>query len=180
MNDQMLNEGLLAERMMQQAMWLEWLQPFLYCLLAIAVVSLVIVLLDLAMLCWKEFHPADMQVTTKARTETAPVREATSTSIAVVKTQSYDAIKVLFLLLCVCQFSPVAFAQDQSTALNTAIRDGELKQVKTLLAQGVNINAQDADGTTPLMHAVVNAEADCVKLLLDQGADPNLSNKAGA
>ncbi|HEX4949648.1 MAG TPA: ankyrin repeat domain-containing protein, partial [Blastocatellia bacterium] len=42
------------------------------------------------------------------------------------------------------------------------------------------VNAQDADGTTPLMHAVVTAEADCVKLLLDQAADPNLSNKAGA
>ena len=73
-----------------------------------------------------------------------------------------------------------ALAQGQAQSLNTAIRDGDHRQVKTLLAQGANINAQDADGTAPLMHAVVNAGADCVKLLLDKGADPNLSNKAGA
>lgn len=71
-------------------------------------------------------------------------------------------------------------AQEQAQSLNAAIREGELKQVKALLASGANINAQDADGTTPLMHAVVNAGADCVKLLLDKGADPNISNNAGA
>ncbi len=92
------------------------------------------------------------------------------------KQQSYDAIKVLVLLLCCGACSPVIFAQ----SLNAAIRDGDQQQVKSLLAKGANLNAQDADGTTPLMHAVVNAGADCVKLLLDKGADPNLSNKAGA
>lgn len=76
MNDQMLNEGFFSEQMLQQAMWLEWLQPFLYGLLAIALVSLVIVLLDLAMLCWKEFHAPPAQETTKARTTVAPVSEA--------------------------------------------------------------------------------------------------------
>ncbi len=180
MNDQMLNEGLLSERMLQLSAWLEWLQPFLYGLLTIAVVSLVLTLLDLAMLCWKEFHPAAAQETTNARTKTASVSEARSESAASLKKPSYRAIKVLFLLVCGCPFSPAIFAQDQSQALNTAIRDGDQKQVKTLLAQGANINAQDVDGTTPLMSAVVNAEADCVKLLLAKGADPNLSNKAGA
>ena len=82
------------------------------------------------------------------------------------------------LLLVAMLLCSVASAQDHS--INSAIRDGDLKQVKTLLSQGTNLNAQDADGTTPLMYAVVNAGADCVKLLLDKGADPNLSNKAGA
>lgn len=74
MNDQMMNEGIWPT-WLQQAAWLEWLQPFLYALLAIAVVSLVLTLLDLAMLCWKEFHPAATQETTKARTKAAPVSE---------------------------------------------------------------------------------------------------------
>ena len=91
--------------------------------------------------------------------------------------QSLLTIRVLLLLTC---FSLVSLGQAQSPSINTAIRDGDLKQIKTWLASGANINAQDADGTTPLMHAVVNAGADCVKLLLDKGADPNLSNKAGA
>ncbi len=160
-------------------MWLEWLKPFLYVLLAIAVVSLVLALLDLALLCWQEFHAARAPKTNKARTKLTPVSEVKQESADVRKQQSYDAIKVLVLLLCCGAFSPVIFAQ----SLNTAIRDGDLKQVKTLLAKGANVNAllvEAADGTTPLMHAVVNAGADCVKLLLDKGADPNLSNKAGA
>lgn len=100
MNDQMLNEGLLSERMMQMTAWLEWMQPFLYCLLVLALVSLAIALFDLAMLCRKEFHSTESQETTKA----TPVREATKVSVAALKKQSYDAIKVLLLLLCCCQF----------------------------------------------------------------------------
>ena len=175
MNDPMMNEGVWPT-WLQQAMWLEWMQPFLYALLALAVISLVIVLLDLAMLCWKELHAADAPKTNKARTKLTPVSDVKQESAGVLKHQSYDAIKVLVLLLWCGAFCPVIFAQ----SLNTAIRDGDLKQVKALLAQGANINTQDANGTTPLMYAVVNAEADCVKLLLDKGADPNLSNKAGA
>jgi hypothetical protein len=74
-NDQMLNEGFMSERMLQLTAWLEWLQPFLYGLLAIAAVSLVLTLLDLALLCWREFHPAEAQATTTARTKTASVSE---------------------------------------------------------------------------------------------------------
>lgn len=175
MNDPMMNEGIWPT-WLQQAMWLEWLQPFLYGLLAIAVVSLITAVLDLAMLCWKEFHAARTQKANKDRTKLTPVSDVKQESAGVLKPQSYDAIKVLILLLCCGAFSPVSFAQ----SLNAAIRDGDLKQVKALLAKGANVKAQDADGTTPLMHAVVNAQADCVKLLLDKGADPNLSNKAGA
>ncbi len=179
MNDPMLNEEFGAapiQTWLQHFAWLEWVQPMLYGLLVIALVSLVFTLLDLVMLCWKEFYTA--QHTTKAHK--APRRQAKSESVAALKNQSYYTIKALLLLTGCCACNQPLLAQTHSPALHTAIRDGNLKQVKTLLAQGTNINAQDADGTTPLMHAVVNAEAVCVKLLLDQGADPNLSNKAGA
>ncbi len=86
----------------------------------------------------------------------------------------------LMILLCCWSGSIVINGQDNFGQLTTAIRDGDLRQVKSLLAKDANINATDANGATPLMHAVVNAGADCVKLLLAKGADPNLSNKAGA
>ena len=75
MNYQMMSEGLRPWQMLQLTAWLEWMQPLLYCLLAIALVSLVLTLLDLAMLCWKEFHSPRAQETTKARTKAAPVKE---------------------------------------------------------------------------------------------------------
>ena len=100
MNDQMMNEGVWPT-WLQQAMWLmEWLQPLLYGLLAIALVSLVLTLLDLAMLCWKELHPAHVQETTNARS--APMNEAKNESEVAMKNQSYYTIKVLLLLLCCC------------------------------------------------------------------------------
>lgn len=183
MNDQMMNEGFWAAQnntWLQLAMWMEWMRPFLYCLLAIAVVGLLLTLLDLTLLCWKEFYTSRSQKRASTHLKAAPVSEARTESAVPIKQQSLYAIKALFLLLCCCQFGSVAFGQDQPQTLNAAIRDGDQKRIKSLLAKGVNINAQDADGTTPLMHAIVNAEADCVKLLLDKGADPNLSNKAGA
>jgi ankyrin repeat protein len=173
MNDPMMSEGIWPT-WLSQVMWLEWMRPFLYCLLAIAVVSLVLALLDLALLCWKEFHTES----TKTSAKTEPRRKAGNE--AVIQAKSTPLIRALFLLACCWQVSPVVWAQEHSPALNTAIRNGDLKQVKSLLAKGANINAQDADGTTPLMHAVVNAGADCVKLLIEKGADPNLSNKVGA
>jgi len=73
MDDQMMSEGFWFGQMLQLTTWLEWLQPLLYCLLAIAAVSLVLTLFDLTMLCWKEFHTAAQQETTNARTEMAPL-----------------------------------------------------------------------------------------------------------
>lgn len=151
MNDQMLNEGFMSERMLQLPAWLEWMQPFMYCLLAIAVVCLLLGLLDMAMLCWKDCHPAAAKETTKAQAQTASVREARSEPAVSLKNQSHSLIKVMFLLLFCSPFGPGIFAQDQSQALNTDIRDGNLQQLKTNLTKGANINAPDADGTTPLM-----------------------------
>ena len=89
MNDQMLNEGFMYERMLQLTVWLEWMQPFLYCLLATAVVSLLLTLLDMAMLCWKECHPAAAQETTNAQAQTASVSEVKNVPSAARKLLSH-------------------------------------------------------------------------------------------
>ena len=173
MNDEMINEGLWSWRMSQLTAWMEWLQPLLYCLLALVSICLLLTLIDLALLLWEEFHSPKPQAIPSASTAS----EATA--------EPKIAISQLVLLVAMLLFGVTGtVAQDLSpsntASLNTAIREGDLKQIKTLLAHGTNLNTQDADGTTPLMLAVVNAEADCVKLLLDKGADPNLSNKTGA
>src|SRR5262249_11430067 len=64
--------------------------------------------------------------------------------------------------------------------LAKAIRDGDLKTVRAQLDAGVDVNARDADGNTPLLLAAVYAGPECVELLLKKGADVNAANKAGA
>ena len=71
-------------------------------------------------------------------------------------------------------------APPATESLFQAIQNGDTASVKRLLNQGIDANAQDADGTPALMSAVLYGGADCVKLLLDRGANPNGRNAAGA
>jgi hypothetical protein len=59
-----------------------------------------------------------------------------------------------------------------------AAENGNLDQVKRLLAEGVNIEATtDPSGSTPLMLACSAGHADVAKLLLENGADLHARNK---
>jgi len=51
--------------------------------------------------------------------------------------------------------------------------------VKELLDDGKTPNVRQSDGTTPLMIAVSNGDADIVALLLTKGADPNARGQGG-
>lgn len=75
-----------------------------------------------------------------------------------------------------------AFAEAQSLTpefLNT-LRQGEVKQLRVALDRGASVNARDAKGNTPLLHAVVYGDLAAVQLLLDRGADVNVTNAAGS
>lgn len=63
--------------------------------------------------------------------------------------------------------------------LAKAIRDGDLKAVRAQLDTGLDVNARDADGNTPLLLAAVYAGPECVEWLLKKGADVNAANKLG-
>ena len=65
-------------------------------------------------------------------------------------------------------------------ALLNAAGKGDNAKVTELLAQGANVNVQNAAGGTPLIEAVYNNHADTVKLLLEKGADPNVRKTDGA
>lgn len=68
------------------------------------------------------------------------------------------------------------------TPLLAATRDswhGRAEAVMTLLANGANAQAADAEGNTPLHGAVLSGEAIVAAMLLDAGAAINALNKAG-
>jgi ankyrin repeat protein len=60
-----------------------------------------------------------------------------------------------------------------------AIRDADAQAVRTLIDDGADVDARDADGNTPLILAAFYARPECVALLLEKGADANAANKAG-
>ncbi len=59
------------------------------------------------------------------------------------------------------------------TPLHYAARYGDLKTIRTLVKKGVNLEAQDNHGCTPLANAVSSKQAEAARLLLAAGADPN-------
>jgi ankyrin repeat protein len=61
-----------------------------------------------------------------------------------------------------------------------SIRAGDLAGVRSELAGGVDVNARDPEGSTPLMYAALyTSDTACMRMLLEHGADPNASNGAG-
>jgi uncharacterized protein len=65
------------------------------------------------------------------------------------------------------------------TALLFAARQNDLESVKVLLKAKADINGTAADGTTPLLIAIVNEHRTLAKYLVDQGANLNLSDDKG-
>lgn len=51
--------------------------------------------------------------------------------------------------------------------------------IRQLIAEGVNLNAYDALGHTPLHWAVISGDVSIVELLLKAGANPNILSLEG-
>jgi ankyrin repeat protein len=54
---------------------------------------------------------------------------------------------------------------------------GDADKLKRLLNAGVNIEARDVNGSTPILIATANNHTNIVKILLDAGANPNEKNR---
>jgi ankyrin repeat protein len=65
-------------------------------------------------------------------------------------------------------------------SIHNAVRNGNLKRVKELLNQGVNINARDQAGFTPLHAAAFARRLNVVQELLKRGAHVNPRNMWGS
>jgi ankyrin repeat protein len=66
-------------------------------------------------------------------------------------------------------------ASDGSALIN-AVRHSNLDRVRSLLNNGEDVNARDADGNTALHYV---KDPDCARLLLERQADPKLANLGG-
>ncbi len=65
------------------------------------------------------------------------------------------------------------------TALIFAARQNDRESARILIDAGADINETAADGTSPLMIAIVNGHYALAAYLLDKGADPNAADAKG-
>lgn len=87
----------------------------------------------------------------------------------------------------VWRYSPGQQQKRQLGSLIDAAAAGDAQAVEAALAAGVDVNARDADGTTPLMHAARGRgpnftptdHAEVVELLIQRGADVNAKTDTG-
>src|SRR5262252_5263482 len=63
-----------------------------------------------------------------------------------------------------------------SPDLLVAVRNGDHAKVQKLLGAGADVNTADNEGTTALMHSVIESDVRMMKLLMDHHADINAKN----
>ena len=56
---------------------------------------------------------------------------------------------------------------------------GNVEEVKQLIKEGADVNAQNNKGDTPLHMAVGSGQIDLVELLISEGADVKITNNKG-
>src|SRR5215471_2170621 len=79
------------------------------------------------------------------------------------------------IALLLSSVNAVLFAAGSSDLL-IGIRNGDHSGVQKLLAAGADVNTVDSDGTTALMHSVIESDVKMMKLLIDHGAKVNAKN----
>lgn len=70
-------------------------------------------------------------------------------------------------------------ANENSRLLAQAAWDGDLGRIRALLQAGVDIDAEDRRGLSPIHAAVENSQTAALELLLSKGADPDRLNGDG-
>ena len=83
------------------------------------------------------------------------------------------------LALLVLASSAIARAQ-AIPAVIAAAKAGDHEALRTLIADGANVDAPQGDGATALHWAAHLDDADAARLLLDAGAPVNAANDLGA
>ena len=63
--------------------------------------------------------------------------------------------------------------------LISAVKNGDLKNVKTLIAAGAGLEARDNENMTALMRAAEKGYSDIARILIDAGADISAKDKFG-
>lgn len=71
------------------------------------------------------------------------------------------------------------YREDLEQSLFVAVARGDLNAIRAMLNNGVDVEAKNAIGDTPLVHAAINGQAGAVRVLLARGANPNNPNVHG-
>ena len=85
--------------------------------------------------------------------------------------------KLIMVYICAIIFSLSGFAVAEP--LHEVAKEGDLAKVKSLIAEGSDVNMAGENGTTPLHFAADRGHIDVVELLISKGADVNAKTKAG-
>ena len=80
------------------------------------------------------------------------------------------------LLSCAIVLGGLA-SQAVAGALHNAARDGDVEQVKSLIADGEDVNKRDRNLGWPLHQAALNNHVEIAEILLDAGADVNVKHR---
>jgi ankyrin repeat protein len=80
-----------------------------------------------------------------------------------------------FVVMILFASNTILFAAGSSDLL-VAIRNGDHAQVRKLIEAGADVNTVDNDGTTALMHSVIESDLRMMKLLIDKRANVNAKN----
>ncbi|TDY73336.1 ankyrin repeat protein [Leptospira meyeri] len=92
---------------------------------------------------------------------------------------------VIFLIMIGSSFScmedetVVKAPMSREHRLFQAVEKGNLELVKTILAEGVSVNAKDSLGNSSLIKAADDEELEMAKFLIEKGANVNLRNTTG-
>lgn len=73
-----------------------------------------------------------------------------------------------------CMSSPPAPPSAPGRAIHKLVRDGDIDRIRIAMETGIDLNARDRHGQTPLLVAVQHRRIDVMTLLGKAGADPDL------
>ena len=82
---------------------------------------------------------------------------------------------LLVIFLSVSSFC-VLNAQSSSTKIFAAVKNNDIKELRTLLDQGADPNSYDEDGDHLLMYSTLYSSLHCMQLLIEKGSNVNAKN----
>ncbi|HJS53210.1 MAG TPA: ankyrin repeat domain-containing protein, partial [Chitinophagaceae bacterium] len=83
-----------------------------------------------------------------------------------------------FIILSAASFCALN-AQMPASKIFEAVKNNDIKEIKSFLDKGGDPNSYDEDGDHLLMYAALYSSLDCMQLLLEKGSSPNAKNSAG-